>query len=65
MELRADLLPVLVGPLCGDERPYHPSGWMIEVTEYAAHRYIFANDDTGAKYWSYTGTVPLASRQQS
>ena len=57
----AHTIPCLGGPLCGEDKPYHPSGWLIEVTEYAAHRYILAQDSDGSRYWSWSGTVPLAT----
>ena len=55
-------LPVVGGPLCGEERPYNVRAWMVEVTEYACHQYILACESNGERYWSWCGTVPLASK---
>ena len=45
------------GPACGMECPYSPSGWLnlVSLDCTGAHRYILAQDDTGARYWSYVG----------
>ena len=36
---------------------YEPSGWLnlVSLDCTGAHRYILAQDDTGARYWSYVG----------
>ena len=50
-------LECLGGPACGMECHYEPSGWLnlVALDCKGVHRYILAQDDTGARYWSYTG----------
>ena len=55
------MLPVWNGILHGEERPYDPSGWLLEVTDEATHRWILAQDGDGSRYWKFYGLTPHAT----
>lgn len=55
------LLPVYRGPLDGAEKPFDPSGWMVEVTDTCAHKYLLRQNDDGSRFWAHYAVVPLSS----
>ena len=55
------LLPVWNGILHGEERPYDPSGWLLESTDLATHRWILRQDSDGTRYWGFYDFVPHAT----
>ena len=53
------MLPVYGGPLDGEEVRYSPTGYYLQVTRWAVHKYLLRQDADGSRYWGHYEVVPL------
>ena len=65
MRYEPHLLPCYGGPLDGEDRPYDPSGWCLEVTRTSIHRYLLRQDSDGSRFWQHYELLSLSGAQKS